>query len=93
MIAGAGHGPAASASLGMVTEMAPQESKADAVSIYYAIAYFGVSVPVLGLGFVAEWLGMYEAILMFSAVIITGILALSRFVLLLSKEPKLIVTL
>lgn len=91
VIAGAGHGPAAMASLGMITEMAPEESRADVVSSYYAIAYLGVSVPVLGLGFVAEWTGMYDAILIFSTVIITGILVLSRFVLWALKDPKQIV--
>ncbi|QQE79242.1 MFS transporter [Alicyclobacillus sp. SO9] len=89
--AGVGHGPAASASLGMVTEMAPAASKADAVSSYYAIAYLGVSVPVLGLGLVAEWLGMYGAILVFSVAVIVGIFILSRFIPLALKEPQLMV--
>ncbi|QSO52083.1 MFS transporter [Alicyclobacillus curvatus] len=92
VIAGVGHGPTASASLAMIAETAPEKSRADAVSTYYAIAYLGVSVPVLGLGIVAQWLGMYDAILVFSVAIITGIFVLSRFVFLTLKESKLAMT-
>ncbi|GAA4860259.1 MFS transporter [Paenibacillus vulneris] len=90
LIAGAGHGPTSSLSLHFVSEIAPKESKADAVSIYYAIAYLGVSVPVLGLGFIAERLGMYYGILLFSVVILAVLVVLTRFVILSSKGSKLL---
>jgi MFS family permease len=86
---GAGHGPTSSASLHHASEIAPRGSKADAISSYYAFAYLGVSVPVLGLGFIAEWIGIYHGILVFAVVIIAALLVLSRFVVLMSKDKQL----
>ncbi|MFB5188989.1 MFS transporter [Alicyclobacillus fastidiosus] len=80
VIAGAGHGPTASGSLRLVTEISPSDSRADAVSSYYAIAYLGVSVPVLGLGLIAEWIGMYGGIWVFAAAIVLSLFVLSFFV-------------
>ncbi|MFD1677976.1 MFS transporter [Alicyclobacillus fodiniaquatilis] len=81
MLAGVGHGPVAAATLAMASELAPPQSRADVVSSYYAIGYLGICLPVLGLGFVAEWIGLYHGILIFASVIAAAMLLLAGMVL------------
>jgi len=72
VLAGSGHGPAASGSMSWINEMSPSESRADVISIYYAITYLGAGVPVLALGIGAERIGFYQAISIYSGLIIAA---------------------
>lgn len=72
VLAGSGHGPAASGSMSWINEMSPSGSRADVMSIYYAITYLGAGVPVLALGIGAERIGFYQAISIYSGLIIAA---------------------
>ncbi|MFD2334318.1 MFS transporter [Cohnella sp. GCM10020058] len=73
---GLGHGPCYARSLRYVNESVPDEYRAQAVSIYYGVTYLGVSLPILGLGIVAQRLGLLPAICLFAGVTV-GLMAWS----------------
>ncbi|WP_010499692.1 MFS transporter [Paenibacillus elgii] len=58
---GLGHGPLYAASLAAVNMRAPDKSRSDMVSLFYVMTYMGVALPVLGLGFMAQWTGLPAA--------------------------------
>jgi len=66
VLLGLGHGPCYARSLRYVNESVPDAYRAQAVSVYYGVTYMGVSIPILGLGIVAQWLGLLPAIWLFS---------------------------
>ncbi|MGG4046188.1 MFS transporter [Paenibacillus favisporus] len=70
VLAGSGHGPAASGSMSWINEMSPSGSRADMMSIFYAVTYLGAGIPVLALGIGAEWIGFYQAISIYSGLIV-----------------------
>jgi MFS family permease/acetolactate synthase regulatory subunit len=74
ILIGLGHGPCYSRSLTYLNEASPDASRAEIVSLYYAGTYLGVGIPILGLGFGAQWIGLIPAIEAFTALI--GILIL-----------------
>lgn len=49
--------------------MAPPESRAEVLSACYVIIYLGESLPVLGVGHGAGWVGLYPAVVAFAALI------------------------
>jgi MFS family permease len=59
---GFGHGPLYAVGLGTVNRISPDASRADLISLYYAITYIGVSIPVMALGLAAQRLNWTEAI-------------------------------
>ncbi|WP_158299335.1 MFS transporter [Paenibacillus antri] len=58
---GLGHGPLYAVGLGAVNRISPDAARADLISLYYAITYVGVSLPVMGLGLAAQRLDWTEA--------------------------------
>lgn len=58
---GLGHGPLYAASLAAVNAAAPDGMRGDLVSVFYAMTYLGVAVPVLGLGYATSWIGLTAA--------------------------------
>lgn len=80
VLAGSGHGPAAAGSMAWINEMSPSESRADVMSIYYALTYLGAGLPVLALGIGAERIGFYQAILIYAGLIIVGAAVLAFIV-------------
>ncbi|MDG0792536.1 MFS transporter [Cohnella ginsengisoli] len=73
---GLGHGPCYARSLRYVNESVPDAYRAQAVSIYYGVTYMGVSLPILGLGIVAQRLGLLPAICLFAGATV-GLMAWS----------------
>lgn len=67
-LVGMGHGPLYAVSLAAVNQAASDKSRADTVSLYYVITYLGVALPVLGLGFTEQYIGLTAAVAIFSAV-------------------------
>jgi len=80
VLAGSGHGPAASGSMSWINEMSPSGSRADVMSIFYAITYLGAGLPVLALGIGVEQIGFYQAIFIYSGLIIASTVAVASIV-------------
>lgn len=72
LLDGAGLGLAFMGGLGLVGRVAPPENRAEVLSACYVIIYLGESLPVLGVGYGAGWVGLYPAVVAF-AVLIGGL--------------------
>jgi hypothetical protein len=67
--AGAGHGLVFLGGLTTFNRAAPAGAQAEMVSIYYVFLYLGVSVPVIGVGFLATVSGLLTAVPWFAGVV------------------------
>ncbi|WP_183192457.1 acetolactate synthase small subunit [Brevibacillus fluminis] len=63
---GLGHGPTYAGALAQVNQVAPDSARGDVVSSFFVVTYLGVSIPILGLGFAAQWIGLTAAIEIFA---------------------------
>lgn len=79
ILAGAGQGIAFQAAFTRATLAVPQEHHASTVSAIYTVTYLGSTVPVIGLGFVAEQLGLSIAVPIFASVAALGSLVLAAW--------------
>ncbi len=83
LLDGAGLGLAFMGGLGLVGQVAPAASRAEVLSACYVVIYLGESIPVLGVGYGADLVGLYPAVVAFAAVIgglglLTALLSLRR---------------
>jgi len=69
VVAGAGQGLAFMGAMALVNEIAPEDRRADVASSFYTITYVGVSLPVVGVGFGAELLGLFAAVCAFALLV------------------------
>jgi MFS family permease len=69
MIAGVGQGLSFRAGLAGVNAAAPPEERAEVASSFFVVAYLAISVPVIGVGLLAEAAGLRTAGLVFTAVV------------------------
>ncbi|TGA98926.1 acetolactate synthase small subunit [Sporolactobacillus shoreae] len=74
ILIGFGHGPTFAGSLALTNHISPDQSRGDIIASFYVITYLGVSLPILGLGFVAHWIGLNSSILLYSALMAAMIL-------------------
>ncbi|MBV9138730.1 MAG: MFS transporter [Hyphomicrobiales bacterium] len=74
LIVGAGHGFGYLGAMVLINRLAPEARRAEVASGFYIVSYLGVAVPVIAVGFGAQWLGLLMAVAMFSGVV--GLLAL-----------------
>lgn len=70
LVAGAGQGMSFRASVAQVSQVAPVKQRGATISALFVAAYFGISVPVVGIGAVAVGLGLRSAGLVFVACMI-----------------------
>ncbi|MFJ5723151.1 MFS transporter [Streptomyces sp. NPDC093149] len=63
---GAGQGLAFRAALTLISDAAPAQHRGGTISAFFVVAYAGISVPVVGVGALATWLGLREAGLVFT---------------------------
>jgi MFS family permease len=85
MVAGFGQGLAFRAGLTEVNECSPAEHRAEVASAYFVVSYVAISLPVIGVGVLAEAAGLRAAGLTFAAVVAV----LSAIVLvLLARESR-----
>jgi MFS family permease len=70
ILIGLGHGPCYARSLAYINESSPDAERAEMVSMYYVVTYMGVGIPILGLGFGAQWIGLIPAIQWFSGIMV-----------------------
>ncbi|MFD7614738.1 MFS transporter [Streptomyces sp. NPDC059828] len=64
---GTGQGLAFRGALTLVGGAAPADQRGGTISAFFVVAYAGISVPVVGVGAMAMWLGLRDAGLVFTA--------------------------
>jgi hypothetical protein len=62
-------------SLGDINATAPDQRKGDILASFYVVVYTGTALPVIGVGILADSLGLLDAIQVFSYVVIAICLA------------------
>ncbi|MFF2545597.1 MFS transporter [Kitasatospora sp. NPDC058063] len=67
LVGGAGQGMGLRGAVGEVAAAAPAEHRGGALSALFVVAYFGISVPVIGVGLLTGPLGLAHAGLVFAA--------------------------
>ncbi|MFE6973118.1 MFS transporter [Streptomyces sp. NPDC057682] len=67
---GTGQGLSFRAALTLVGEAAPAAHRGGTISAFFVVAYTGISLPVVGVGALATWLGLREAGLIFTGCVI-----------------------
>lgn len=82
--AGAGQGMSFRASLGMLAERTPAHQRGEITSTFFLVLYVAQAVPVMGVGFAANVIGLAAAGIGFS--ILIAVMAGAAFVSLLPKE-------
>ena len=66
LFGGAGQGLAFRAALTLISGAAPAQHRGGTISAFFVVAYAGISLPVVGVGAMATWLGLREAGLIFT---------------------------
>ncbi|MEU1997575.1 MFS transporter [Nocardia gamkensis] len=69
VIAGIGQGAGFSKGLSAVVEAAPPSRRSEIASTYFVVAYFAISVPVLGVGFAAQHWNLSRIGIVFGAIV------------------------
>ncbi|MFF2144054.1 MFS transporter [Kitasatospora sp. NPDC058190] len=67
LVGGAGQGMGLRGAVGEVAAASPAEHRGGALSALFVVAYFGISIPVIGIGLLAGPLGLAHAGLVFAA--------------------------
>ncbi len=75
VITGAGAGALFKGVITSVAEIAPPESRAEALAGMFLAGYIGLSVPVLGLGVMTQYLSPRVSLVIFTGVLAAAILA------------------
>jgi len=76
---GAGHGLGFLGAMVLVNKIAPDERRAEVTSAFYVISYLGVALPAVAVGFSAQLVGLFAAVVGFSGLV--GLLALALLAL------------
>lgn len=85
LVAGVGQGLTFRAGLASVGEASPADRRGAISSAYFVVLYAGISVPVVGMGVLATWLGLVPAGVVFATLV--GLLAVVVLVLLGRGAP------
>lgn len=72
VIAGAGTGLAFRGAIGTTLELATPERRGGTLATLYVVAYLGLTLPVLGMGILAELVGLTGAILAFAGTVVAA---------------------
>ncbi|MET8627299.1 MFS transporter [Kitasatospora sp. NPDC004669] len=67
LVGGAGQGMGLRGAVGEVAAASPAEHRGGALSALFVVAYFGISIPVIGVGLLTAPLGLADAGLVFAA--------------------------
>lgn len=67
VVGGVGQGMGLRGAVGEIAAAAPAEHRGGALSALFVVAYFGISIPVIGVGLLSEPLGLADAGLVFAA--------------------------
>jgi MFS family permease len=69
VVAGLGQGLVFMGGLATINRLAPADQRGETISSYFVVSYVAIAVPVIGVGFAAESLGLYDAAVAFAIVI------------------------
>jgi MFS family permease len=87
VLAGAGQGLTFMGSLADVNEIAPQDRKANVVAGYYVLVYLATALPTIGVGALADPVGLRNAIAIFS-IVVFGICVAGSLALTLGRRQR-----
>lgn len=79
MVVGAGDGLTVKGGVTLCGLIVPAEDRGKILSTYYVACYFGMSVPLLLLGFLSDAIGLYPTFLLLGAVALATALAISTW--------------
>lgn len=74
VVAGVGTGLAFMGSLAAINQVVPPERKAEMVSAFFVVAYIGITIPVVGVGLIAQETSLLLATLCLAALIVSLLL-------------------
>jgi MFS family permease len=63
VVAGSAFGALVIGSLSAANRLAPEGTRAKAISTYFVFAYAGLSIPVAGVGVASDYVGNFRAVL------------------------------
>jgi MFS family permease len=69
LVVGLGQGLAYVGSLTLLNGIAPEQRRGDVTAAFYVVTYVGVAVPVIGVGFGAQVIGLFAAVAVFAALV------------------------
>ncbi|WNS78050.1 MFS transporter [Domibacillus sp. DTU_2020_1001157_1_SI_ALB_TIR_016] len=75
---GLGNGPSYAGSLAYLNQISTDDNRANMTSSFFVVTYLGVSIPVITLGYVGQWLGLTHAIQGYSCIMI-ALIVISLF--------------
>ena len=84
VVAGAGQGLSFRAALAAVNEASPPDQRAEVASSFFVVAYFAISIPVIGEGVLAQAASLRTAGIVFAGAV--AVLAATVVVMLLRRE-------
>ncbi|WP_227369327.1 MFS transporter [Halomonas sp. M20] len=84
IVAGLGQGIALRAGLGAITTASPAEQRGEVTSTFFVVSYVALSVPVLGIGLTARYIGLPATGIGFAGFV--ALLALVALILLLKRQ-------
>ena len=87
VIAGAGAGLLFKGGVVTASGLAGADSRAEVLAGFFLASYVGISVPVLGLGILAQFVALKVALLVFAIGLLIGILASARTLLGTRRRP------
>lgn len=73
VLIGLGNGPSYAGALAYLNQSAADESRTGMTSYFFIVTYLGMSVPILTLGLVGEWIGLEAAVIGYTFVMVTGL--------------------
>jgi hypothetical protein len=77
LVVGFGQGLAFVGSLTLVNSIAPEQHRGDVTACFYVVTYVGVALPVIGVGFGAQVIGLFAAVAVFAAMLSVSALGLA----------------
>ncbi|NNC24373.1 MFS transporter [Salinisphaera sp. USBA-960] len=69
MVSGLGQGGSFRAAMGSVTAASPMDQRSEVASSFFIVVYVAISIPVIGLGFLANALGLVVGGVIFTSII------------------------
>ncbi|MFB5196897.1 hypothetical protein ACE198_18490 [Neobacillus sp. KR4-4] len=76
VLIGLGNGPSYAGSLAYLNQISTNEMRTNLTSLFFVVTYLGISIPMVTLGYIGEWIGLTHAIQWYSYIMI-GFIILS----------------
>lgn len=70
IFSGIGFGTVYMGAIGVINRIAPSDKRGDVTSSFYAITYTALGIPIIGLGFIAQYFNLFAAVQIFAVAII-----------------------